>query len=202
MVLKKNWIGNAVLAVWLVAMLFGLAALSLQHMASLPEPNDALMLRQAMLATRHSSHGNFLLHVIYGPCSCSRALFAHLLARRPFPGAEEAILFVGADDDPRKAASAQRAGFSFTVISAQELTSRFGLEAAPILAILDSAGMLRYAGGYYAHPATITPLDERIYTGVVAGAKVAPLPIFGCAVSLPLQKALNPFSALTTPKGP
>lgn len=193
-VARKEWIGKSMLAGWMVVTLVGLAAMSLKHMASLPEPEDEARLSQAMLQLRRSSSGNFLVHVIYAQCSCSRALFAHLVARRPFPDAEEAVLFVGAD--PNKQESAKRAGFTFTTVSAQELASRFELEAAPVLIVFDSAGRLRYAGGYYAHPATITPLDERIYRQVAAGAKVEPLPVFGCAVSSRLQESLNPLRAV------
>jgi hypothetical protein len=190
----RDWIGKSMLAGWLVVTLVGLAALSVGHMASLPEPDDEALLRRAMLQMRRGSSGNFLVHVIYGECSCARALFAHLLARRPFPGAEEAILFVGADDKKREAA--KRAGFAFTEVSAQELAVRFGLEAAPVLVVLDAAGRLRYAGGYYGHPAAVTPLDERVYAELAAGAEVKPLPVFGCAVSPRLQKSLNPLSAV------
>jgi hypothetical protein len=190
----RGWIGKSMLASWIVVAMVGLAALSLQHMASLPEPDDEALLSRTMLALRRGSSENFLVHVIYAECSCSRALFAHLVARHPFPGAEEAVLFVGAD--PKKQESAKRAGFTFTPVSAQELTFRFGLEAAPILIVFDAAGRLTYAGGYYAHPATITPLDEKIYAQVSAGAKVEPLPVFGCAVSSRLQKTLNPLGVV------
>jgi len=181
------------LAGWIVVTLAGLAALSVKHMASLPEPDEALLSR-AMLQLRRSSSGYFVVHVIYAECSCARALFAHLIARRRFPGAEEAVLFVGAD--PKKQESGKRAGFTFTTMSAEELALHFGLEAAPVLIVFDSAGRLRYAGGYYSHPATITPLDERIYAQLATGAKVEPLPVFGCAVSSRLQKSLNPLGAV------
>ena len=191
---KKNWIGMLMLASWMVVALVGLAALSVRHMASLPKPDDEALLSRSMLQLRRTSSENFLVHVIDAECSCSRALFAHLVARRRFPGAEEAVLFVGAD--PKKQESAKRAGFTFTTVSAEELTFHFGLEAAPVLIVFDSAGRLRYAGGYYSHPATITPLDERIYAQLATGANVEPLPVFGCAVSSRLQKSLNPLSAV------
>jgi hypothetical protein len=193
----KDRIGKSLLAGWIVITLFGLAALSVKHMAPLPEADDEALLRRAMLPLRRSSSGNFLVHVIYAECSCTRALFAHLVARRPFPGAEETVLFVGADR--AKQESAKRAGFAFVTVSAQELGFRFGLEAAPVLIVFDSAGQLRYAGGYYAHPATITPLDERIYAQLAARSKVEPLPVFGCAVSSRLQKSLNPLGAVLGP---
>jgi hypothetical protein len=190
-VARKEWIGRSMLAGWIVVTLVGLAALSLEHMASLPKPDDEALLSGAMLLLRQNSSKNFLVHVIYAECSCSRALFAHLVARRPFPGAEEAVLFVGAD--PKKQESAKRAGFTFTTVSAQELASRFGLEAAPVMIVFDSTGRLRYAGGYYAHPAAIAPLDEKIYARLETGAEVEPLPVFGCAVSSRLRKSLNPL---------
>ena len=190
----KDWIGKSMLAGWVVVTLVGLAALSVKHMASFPAPDEEALLSRAMLQLRRSSSGAFLVHVIYAECSCARALFAHLVARRPFPGAEETVLFVGADSSKQE--SAQRAGFTFTTVSAQELGFRFGLEAAPVLIVFDSAGRLRYAGGYYAHPAAITPLDERIYAQLAARAEVEPLPVFGCAVSSLLQKSLNPLGAV------
>ena len=191
---KKEWIGKSMLAGWIVVTLVGVATLSIKHMASLPVPADEALLSRAMLQLRRNSSRNFLVHVIYAECSCSRALFAHLLARRPFQSAEEAILFVGAD--PNKRESAKRAGFTFTTVSAEELAFRFGLEAAPVLIVFDSAGQLRYAGGYYDHPATITPLDEKIYGQVAKGAKVEPFPVFGCAVSARLQESLSPLGAV------
>ncbi len=191
---KKGWIGKSMLAAWLVITLVGLAALSVTHMASLPEPDDEALLTRAMLKLRRGSSENFLVHVIYPECSCSRDLFAHLVARRPFPGAEEVVLFVGAD--PKKQESAQRAGFTFTTVSAQQLAFHFGLQAAPVLIVFDSEGRLRYAGGYYEHPATIRPLDERIYAKLATGTRVEPLPVFGCAVDPRLQKSLNRLGAL------
>jgi hypothetical protein len=182
------------LAGWITVTLIGFAALSVGHMAPLPVPADETFLSKAMLGLRRRSRENFLVHVIYAECSCSRALFGHLVARRAFPGAEELILFVGAD--PGKQESAKRSGFAFATVSASELASRFGLEAAPVLIIFDSAGRLRYAGGYYAHPSTITPLDERIRAQLAVGAEVQPFPVFGCAVSPRLQRSLDPLRLL------
>ncbi|HEY3740892.1 MAG TPA: hypothetical protein VGL53_13660, partial [Bryobacteraceae bacterium] len=179
------------LAGWVIITLVGLAVLSAGHEASLPEPEDEAKLSRAILQLRRGSMGNFVVHVIYAQCSCSRALFLHLVTRHPFPDAEEVILFAGAD--PRKEELAKQAGFGIMTVSAAELVSRFGIEAAPVLIVFDSAGRLRYAGGYYSHPATITPLDESIYARLAAGAEVEPLPVFGCAVSVRLQKSLDPL---------
>jgi hypothetical protein len=187
----RQWIGKSMLVVWIAITMIGLAALSVKHMASLPDSADEVLLTRAMLQLRKGSNGNFLVHVIYAQCSCSRALFAHLLTRRPFPGAEEAILLVGTGTEKREAA--ERAGFTFLQISAQELVSRFGLEAAPVLIAIGAGGQLRYVGGYFAHPAAITPLDRSIYLKIGTDERIDSLPVFGCAVSSRLEKALNPL---------
>ena len=69
------------------------------------------------------------------------------------------------------------------MVPARDLATRFGLEAVPILALFDSLGT-PLSGGYYSHPATITPLDERIYVQIRAGSEVEPLPVFGCAITV------------------
>jgi hypothetical protein len=193
---KRNWISGSLLAGWAIVMLVVIASLSLRHMVSLPVPDDEALLSSAVLKLRRGSGNNFLVHVIYSECSCARALFTHLILRRPFPGEEELILFVGSDSS--KEVAAKRSGFEYTSVSATELVSRYGLEAAPLLLIFDSGGRLRYVGGYYSHSGTITPLDERIHAQLSAGAEIDPLPVFGCAVSPRLQKALDPLGLVSS----
>lgn len=186
--------GGWLLALWAIAMMVVLASLSLRHVAALPAPDDATRLSTALLHLRHGSSRKFVVHVIYSECSCSRSLFAHLMARGPFADSEELVLFTGTD--PAKRDSAVRAGFAFIEVTASELVSRFGLEAAPVMVEFDKAGQLRYAGGYYTHPAAITPVDERVHTQLALGTDVDPLPIFGCAVSPRLRKSLDPLGLL------
>jgi hypothetical protein len=187
----NGWIGKALLAGWIIVTLTGLASLSVSHMAAMPEPDDEALLTRAMLALRRDSTTSFLVHVIYAGCSCTERLFAHLLERGPFPGTEEIILFIG--EDALKRQSAERAGFAFATVPAAELAARYGLEAAPVLVAFDAAGQLRYAGGYYAHPSTLSPLDRSIYAQLAKGAMPKPLPLFGCAVSARLQEAVDPL---------
>jgi hypothetical protein len=193
--IKKEWISRCLLAGWALIAVIGLAFLSGQHLASLPEPGNEALLSRALLELRHGSNADFLVHVISSDCSCSTSLFTHLVRRGPFPGAEELILFVGRDANKQKAAI--RSGFAFSSISDAELVSRFGLEAAPVLVIFDSKCRLRYAGGYYDHPATITALDERIHAELATGIDVPTLPLFGCAISPRLQKSLDPLRFLS-----
>ena len=177
----REQIARFMLACWGVVTLIGFAFLSVQHMKPLRLPTDQAGFASAMLKLRQGSKPTFLVHVIYVECSCAKALFDHLIARHPFRDTEEAILFVG--KDPGKQTIAESAGFTFTTISADELLSRFGLEAAPVLVILNSAGRLRYAGGYYSEASAIVPLDAKIQARLASGLDVPPFPIFGCAVS-------------------
>jgi hypothetical protein len=118
-------------------------------------------------------------------------LFTHLTERARFADADEIVLFVG--EDPAKRLSAERAGLRFVSASPAGLAARYGIEAAPVLIAFDAAGGLRYLGGYYNHPSTIFPLDEKIHAQLVRGAVPGPLPVFGCAVSPRLQESVDPL---------
>ena len=188
----RSLVGKLLLAGWIVVTLIGMASLSLSHIVPMPEPDDDARLTRAMLALRRGSAEHFLVHVIYVGCSCTERLFAHLVERGTLTGGEEIIVLVGGDD-PVKRRSAERAGFGLTTVSAAELATRFGIEAAPVLVAFDGARRLRYVGGYYGHPAAVSPLDERIYAQLTSGVTPESLPVFGCAVSPRLQKSVDPL---------
>jgi hypothetical protein len=185
----KSWLGKLLLAVWAVAVLFGMAALSFGHISAMPDP-EARLARE-LLALRRDPGKAFYVHVIYANCSCTQRLFAHLMERARFADANELVLFVGRDPD--KQAAAERAGMIFVSTSPEELAGRHGIEAAPLLVAFDQAGRMRYLGGYYDHPSTIFPRDEKIHAQLAGGARAEPLPVFGCAVSARLQKSLDPL---------
>jgi hypothetical protein len=194
---RKPWIAWSLLAGWAILLIVVIASLSVKHLASLPRPNNYALLNR-VLKYRRSSSLDFLVHVIYSECTCSSRLLTHLVARRPFAGTEELILFVGVD--PSKEKLARNSGFEFVTVTASELLSDFGLEAAPVLVMFDSAGKLRYAAGYYDNPATVISLDEKIHVQFLAHARIEPLPIFGCAVSPQLQRSLDPLRLSPTTK--
>lgn len=188
---KTSRLGKALLAGWAVVVLTGLASMSLGHMAAMPEPDDEARLVRELRALRRDPARGFVVHVIYAGCSCTARLFTHLTQRPRFADADELVLFVG--DDPAKRVAAERAGLRFTTTSPAVLAERYGIEAAPLLAAFDAAGRLRYLGGYYNHPSTVFPLDEKIHAQLAQGAAPAPLPVFGCAVSARLQASVDPL---------
>jgi hypothetical protein len=186
-----RWTGKLLLAGWVIITMVGLASLSLGHMAAMPEPDDQARLTREMLALRRDPARSFFVHVIYAGCSCTERLFAHLTERARFPGADEIVLFIG--EDPAKRRAAELAGLRFITASPAELAARYGIEAAPVLIAFDAGGRLRYLGGYYNHPSTLFPLDEKIHAELAQGAIPKPLPVFGCAVSQRLQKSVDPM---------
>jgi hypothetical protein len=188
---KRSGLGKALLAGWALVVLIGLASMSLGHMAAMPEPGDEGRLVRELRALRVDPDRGFVVHVIYAGCSCTSRLFTHLTQRPRFADADEIVLFVG--DDPAKRSAAERAGLRFTTTSPAVLAERYGIEAAPLLVAFDAAGRLRYAGGYYNHPSTIFPLDEKIHAQLAQGGAPAPLPLFGCAVSARLQASVDPL---------
>jgi hypothetical protein len=190
-VASSRYFTHCLLGLWFGVIFVCIASLSIKHLAPLPVPVRLDRLALAMRSLRSADSGPLLVHVIDAECSCAEGLFAHLIARRRFPGTEEIMLFVG--NNPEKQIAAEHAGFRFATLSAGELVARYRLEAAPLLVMLDSAGQLLYAGGYYRYPSALTPLDKEMFDQLNRGEKVQPLPIFGCAVSPRLQKALNPF---------
>lgn len=182
---------GALIAGWAAAALMALSTIAVPHMAPMPEGSRDARTRQALWALRAPSGPDRLhVHVIAADCSCTDRLFAHLVRRGPFPGTDEIVLFVGSD--PAKEARARAAGFRYAAVSAAQLAARFGLEAAPVLFAFDAA-RLRYAGGYFDHPSAIRPLDEAIHARLGAGESPEGLPVYGCAVSAPLRRSLDPL---------
>jgi hypothetical protein len=187
----KDLAGKLLLAGWALLTLLAIASLAVSHTAAMPEPAKGGRLAGAALALRQDPARPFLVHVISARCSCTERLFAHLMERGAFPGSREIVLFVG--EDAARQAAAERAGFRYLALSAEDLAGRFDLEAAPVLLAFDAGGRMRYAGGYFNHPSAIFPQDAGIHAELAQGATPKPLPVYGCAVSPRLQKKVDPL---------
>jgi hypothetical protein len=187
----KQALGKWLLVAWALLLMVALGSLGVSHTVAMPQPTRGERLAQTVLALRGPAQRPLFVHVIAAGCSCTERLFEHLLQRRAGQDGNEEILFVG--EAGAKQAMAERAGYAFHSISARQLLDRFGLEAAPVLLALDATGRLRYAGGYYDHPAAILPHDEKILAQLAQGASPQPLPVYGCAVSPQLRKSIDPL---------
>lgn len=181
----------AFLAVWFCLLALGMASLMMNHVFAMPAPTDDERLEAALAKVRRHSDRPLALHIIYENCSCTNLLVEELLERGPTNHWEEVILFVGAS--PERHRRAQRNGFETHQSSALQLKTQWGVEAAPVLLLLDQSGALAYAGGYFETPATVSPQEVRLMRQLLEGTELSPLPIYGCAVSAQLQAQTDPL---------
>jgi hypothetical protein len=184
-----------VLGLWGTASLFLMATLSASHLATYRLPEELEALRAFASAQRTTPGRQLVVHVIPETCSCTNGLFDHLLRRGPRPGTDERVVFV--DPDGRRRARAVAAGYGFTALGSGIVVDSLGLQAAPVLLVLDGEDRLRYAGGYFDHPAAVDPLDVEVLDALAGEGHATPLPVFGCALDEALQRAVDPLGLTT-----
>jgi len=189
----KHIAARAALAAWFLAMLTLGAALLARHVAALPIPNDDEKLAAALAARRSpGAVGSWeAVHVLYSDCRCSRNIATHLLSSERPSGWKEVVLWVGPDDPSPDLARR----FDLQRVTTEDL-AHAGIQAAPLLAVLDPANHLRYVGGYSQRKQGPTIDDLRILSELRQGATVARLPLFGCAVSARLRQQVSLIKGL------
>jgi hypothetical protein len=84
-------------------------------------------------------------------------------------------------------------GFRVVLVSANELSERYQVLAAPLLIVAAPDGSIRYSGGYTRRKQGPDPEDLEIINSLRRERSVDTLPILGCAVSEKLRAALNPL---------
>ena len=186
--------GVVIFWLWVPAILVPCAYLMAGHLVTLPRPDPADPdVAQAIDAARAPRERGvwMAVHVLSGGCGCSGRVLEHLVERRPMEGLREKILFVGEPTELLRRAVA--AGFTVESLTGDELAARYRIEAAPLLLVADPGGELRYSGGYTERKQSPTIGDVSVLSRLRAGERVAPLPLFGCAVSRHLQKTLDPL---------
>jgi len=164
-----------------------------RHALALPSPERP---RGAVEALRAADQkGSWMaVHVLYAECGCSQRLVDHFLRTERPAGVSEHVVWVGAADE-RTAALAKK-GFRLTFTTPEELSSRYGVDAAPLLVVSDPAGLVWYSGGYTARKQGPDVRDLEIIRAAREGTAERALPLFGCAVSRALRVAQNPFRRL------
>lgn len=192
---RGRWLrraARAALWLWAPSCLVGVACLMVAHWVTLPVPetHDSRLVKG--LGALHHTPGWMAVHVLYAECPCSRRLVHHLLERGALPDVEETIVLVG--DDGSLAADAPARGFAVEVVTEVELARRFGVESAPLFAVVDPEGTVRYAGGYTRRKQGSDVHDVEIVAALRRGDGAAELPLFGCAVSRELQRTLDPLN--------
>jgi len=190
----RTYAQRLLLGLWAAAMLLIGSYLLAPHLVALPAPGEIDPGLRAGIARvlRETEPGRWLaLHVLYDSCGCSERVLQHLVGRKALPDVSERVVYVGAQGGPR--GPLLGAGFSYEQLDAEGLRSRYHVEAAPLLIVADGGGRVRYVGGYTARKRGPEIRDVDIVRRVQGGEAVAPLPVFGCAVSAALRSALDPL---------
>lgn len=185
---------NVVFWMWVpVALVVG-ATLMVGHWYTLPRPagTDPILVRGLEELRGPDDASKWLVaHVLYSNCRCSKRVFEHLFSSERPLGVAESVVLVGRHAEYER--RAKLAGFSVTVIEPAALMQRFHLQAAPLLAVMDPAGAVRYLGGYTHRKQGTVFEDVHLVNALISSNAVSELPLFGCAVSRQLQRLLDPM---------
>lgn len=164
-----------------------------RHVVALPKPPVDPVTTRAFAALREDGdRASWLaVHVLYAGCRCSARVVEHLAQSGRSASVHEVVLWVGSD--PQLEARMKTAGFRLLPIEPEALRQRFGVEAAPLLVVLDPNDRARYVGGYTTRKQGPDIQDRKILSALLSGATPEENPVLGCAVSSRLQAALNPI---------
>lgn len=182
----------ALLAVWLVGMSGVTATFMMGHWVTMPRPTTGDPgLASAVGALRSPGDQWLAVHVMYADCGCSRRVLDHILSSARPPGVADKVVMVGHVAEFERRAREQ--GIGVDVIDAGELASKYHLDAAPILVVVDPEGAIRYLGGYTERKQGLEIEDVEIIGALMDGRREAERPLFGCAASERLQGILDPL---------
>jgi hypothetical protein len=195
----KRVLSLATLGAWSAVLLVGGAYLLAAHVAPLPQPTREALAADVAHERRADEAGQWLaLHALFTDCGCSQRVIAHLLARRPLDGVKERVLLVGggAGSAASYAADLRAAGYPVDELDETALGDRYGFEGVPAFALVDPHDHVRYLGGYTRTKQGADFVDVSATRATLRGETVAPLPVFGCAVSRSLRERRDPLSLL------
>ena len=164
-----------------------------RHVVALPKPPADPITTRAFAALRQpGDRASWLaVHVLYAGCRCSARVVDHLAQSSRTESVHEVVLWVGHDAPLEKQLAG--AGFRLQSIEPEALSERYGVEAAPLLVVLDPSDHARYVGGYTTRKQGPDIQDRKILAALLSGATPEENPILGCAVSARLQNALDPI---------
>lgn len=188
-----NRLGALALAGWFIAMAVLGAGLLARHVLALPGPAQDEKLGLSFRKFRGAAGGGAWLavHVLDAECRCSQRIATHLLSTPRPAGWEELVLWVG---NGAPSAELERR-FSVRRLARLEL-SQLGIEAAPLLIVVDAEDNVRYSGGYGDRKQGPVIDDLDILQATRVGGRIASLPVFGCAVSDRLKREFERLPTL------
>lgn len=193
--LLRNWLPRIAILVWGITLIIVIAILMVDHWVTLPIPsgNDP-KLAQAIDDSRELGElGQWIaVHVLYSKCTCSQRIVDHIFTEGRTVNIKEKLIIVD-NAQPEWEELAKAKGFSYQVITAEELHDIYNIPAAPIMVVADPRGEVRYAGGYTARKQGPGIQDIEIIEQLKKENPVKPIPLFGCAVAKGLQKVFDPL---------
>ncbi len=185
--------GRLGVGIWFLVMVTVGATLLGRHLIALPRPAKDAALAQAMATLRGPADtGRWMaIHVLYADCQCSQRIAEHLLATKRPQDIAERVLLIG--HDAGLEARLDAAGIVVVRTDENDAAVHYHVVAAPLFVVVGPEGAVRYAGGYTERKQGPDPRDLDILADARADRAIAPLPLFGCAVSARLRSSLNPL---------
>lgn len=183
---RKSVVRVAV-ATWFAAMVVLGATLLAKHVVALPVPTKSEALSKSLSSLRpRDTHDWLAVHVMYAECRCSQRIVQHLVTTSRPAGWREVVLWVGkAEPSPELVKR-----FDVRRLAPSDL-ARLGIDAAPLLVALDPNDSVRYVGGYTERKQGPAIEDLRLLAEARRTSVTSSLPVFGCAVSEQLKRALS-----------
>lgn len=182
------------LGIWAPMLLVVCAFLLSSHLLTLPSPEveDPALQAAVVKVRKQEDTGKWMaIHVLYADCKCSQGVAKYLVSSKRPEGVAEKLILVG--EDAAMAEQAAAMGFEVIQTTPEGLSEDWHMQAAPLLVLVDPANQLQYLGGYTDRKQAADIRDVAILSSLQQTKSVPALPLFGCAVSQSLQRAVDPF---------
>ncbi len=179
------------LLIWASALTIIISFLMVGHWVALPSNLPILDNSQIVQIKTDLASQLHVQHILSQSCPCSHRIAKHLASRWPIPSVQEQIVVVESATDTTSMMFPE--AYSVKRINAEQLMDEYAIESAPQLLVTDSAGKIVYSGGYTARKQGYEIRDYEIISSLLRGESVEALPIYGCAVSKRLRRAVDPL---------
>lgn len=180
------------LAAWLIASTVLGGALLIRHLVALPTPPASDVVLRETIKTKLPVQAWRAVHFMYRECTCSRRTIDHLVSAPRPAGLHELAVVVDDHGAPGpEDARLRAAGIAVVVVTPEMLHQLYHLEAAPVLAVMTPEDDVAYIGGYNRHKQSAAYEDLAIIAELRAHHAAKALPVFGCAISDRLSRALR-----------
>ena len=137
------------------------------------------------------------LHVLGANCGCSKKVSQYLESRVLSSHVQEKILIV--EGSLENESELVKKGIEIERLTPEELKTKYGIESAPQLFVLNSDGRSLYAGGYKKNEDTQFK-DIEILASIEKGERPISYPVFGCAFGKKLKDQMDPLKFKYTVK--